>query len=146
MTLDECFTRGQLRKTAPDIRKAKRALEIAAEKLGKARKLLKASFAEEAVVSAYASMFHLGRALLFRDGGRVKSDYCVVVYLREMYVKTGKLGAALITVMDSFREERHEVMYGMGGISVKEEEADAAIENAENMLRGVKMLIGGAMR
>ena len=141
MTLEECFERRQLRKIAPDAAKARKSLETAGLKLAEAEELLKAGFAPVAVVTAYSSMFHAARALLFKDGIQEKSHYCLSVYIRENYVKTGKLSAGLVTIMDSFREERHDIMYGLEGIKVEQGEGGAAVENARKLIDAVKSLI-----
>ena len=56
-------------------------------------------------------MFHAGRALLFRDGIQEKSHYCLLVYLKEKY--TGRISAGILSSMDAYREERHEVLYSL---------------------------------
>lgn len=141
MTLEECFERRQLRKIAPDAAKALKSLETARAKLAEAEDLLKAGFMPVAVVTAYASMFHAARALLFKDGVQEKSHYCLVVYLKERYVKAGKLSTGIVTIMDAFREERHDIMYGLEGIKVKRGEGKAAVENAGKMIEAVKKLL-----
>lgn len=144
MTLERCFEERKLRQAKPDILKAKKSLETAREKLAEAEELAKAGFEKVAVVFAYASMFHSGRALLFKDGVVEKSHYCLVLYLKEKYVKRGKIENEIITMMDSFREERHDVMYSLEGIKVKSDEANHAIENARKMLQAVGWILGKA--
>ncbi|HQT45326.1 MAG TPA: HEPN domain-containing protein [Candidatus Micrarchaeota archaeon] len=121
--------------------KSEKSMSVASEKLAEAQALLKSGFESSAVVSAYASMFHAGRALLFKDGIIEKSHYCLIEYLRETYVKTGKMPAEAITVMDAFREERHEVMYSLEGIKIKQKVAQTAIDNAKALIDAVKPML-----
>jgi uncharacterized protein (UPF0332 family) len=141
LTLEECFERRQLRSTSPDLLKSAKSVATAEEKLNEAEQLSRAGFRKAAIVMAYAAMFHAGRALLFKDGIVEKSHYCLVQYLNEKYVKTGKLENRLITIMDSFREERHDVMYGLERLTVKEGEEKTAIENAKELIEVVKKLL-----
>jgi len=141
LSLDKCFEERKLRKERPDMLKAQRSLLAANEKLEEAQALAKAGFASSALLNAYASMFHAGRALLFRDGIVEKSHYCLIAYLRENYAKTGRLSAGTITMMDAFREERHDVLYSLEGIKVKPDETSAAIGNAKKLLEGARKLL-----
>jgi uncharacterized protein (UPF0332 family) len=141
LTLDECFGERKLRKTRPDVLKAEKSLETAEKKLGEAEELAKAGFDDVALITAYASMFHSGRALLFRDGVIEKSHYCLALYLKEKYVKTGKIESEVITMMDAFREERHDVLYSLEGIKVKTSETKMAIETARKLLEAVRNLL-----
>ncbi|MDD4446734.1 MAG: HEPN domain-containing protein [Methanothrix sp.] len=43
-----------------------------------------------AISSAYLAVFHSARAVLFRDGVREKSHYCIGLYLQR-YVEDGTL-------------------------------------------------------
>jgi len=117
------------------------SISTAESHLNEAENLAKAGFKKVAVVIAYASMFHAGRALLFKDGVMEKSHYCLVVYLREKYVVNGKLSTELITIMDAFREERQDVMYGLEIPELNKDDEKIAIENARKMINEVKKLL-----
>lgn len=141
MSMEDCFERGMLRQVSPDAQKAEFSLKVAREKLEEAKKLAAAGFHNAALVTAYASMFHAGRALLFNDGVMEKSHYCLIAYLREKHVHEGRLPAGIVTMMDSFREERHDVMYGLNGLKVKESDSKEAIENAGKMIEEAGKLL-----
>lgn len=117
------------------------SISTAESHLNEAENLAKAGFKKVSVVIAYASMFHAGRALLFKDGIIEKSHYCLIVYLREKYVINDKLSTELITVMDSFREERQDVMYGLEIPELNKDDEKVAIENARKMINEVKKLL-----
>jgi uncharacterized protein (UPF0332 family) len=80
-------------------------------------------------------MFSAGRAILYKDGIQEKSHYCLAKYLEEEYAKRGKLDMEIITLLHSFREERHAIMYGFEEVEVREKEAKEAISTAEKFLR-----------
>ena len=126
----------------PDRTKALQSLKVAQSKLVEAEKLAEAGFENVALVSAYASMFHSGRAILFKEGIVEKSHYCLVMYLKENYATPGKIDHEIITLMDAFREERHEVLYSLEGIGVKATETKTALETARKLLGTAKHLVG----
>jgi uncharacterized protein (UPF0332 family) len=141
LTLDRCFEERKLRRVRPDPMKAAQSLKVSEEKLGEAEKLANAGFGDVALVTAYASMFHAGRALLFKDGVVEKSHYCLVMYLKENYAKTNKISNDIITMMDAFREERHDVLYSLEGVKVKTTETKTALETARKLLQTAKSLV-----
>ncbi|MDI3488538.1 MAG: hypothetical protein PWR26_1255, partial [Methanosarcinales archaeon] len=63
-----------------------------------------------ALLSTYLAVFHSARAVLFRDGVREKSHYCVGVYL-EKYVNQNLLEEKWVVVFDRMRSTRHEDQY-----------------------------------
>lgn len=141
MSLEKCFEERKLRRVRADILKARKSLETAERKLAEAEELMKAGFESAALITAYASMFHSGRALLFRDGVVEKSHYCLILYLRERYAKIGKIKNEVITMMDAFREERHDILYSLEGMKVKGREAKTAVETARELLEEVRGIL-----
>lgn len=141
MTLERCFDERKLRKDRPDLLKAERSVVVAESKLKRAEELSDAGFQDAALLTAYAAMFHAGRALLFKDGIIEKSHYCLSAYLKETYGKSGKIKQEVLTIMDAFREERHDALYSLEGITVQQDGAKTAIENAKMLLEAVKRIL-----
>ena len=60
----------------------------------------KASYENErykwSTIQAYYAMFHAARALIYSQGYREKSHYCLAVALRALFVDEGKLDAQLV--------------------------------------------------
>ena len=85
-------------------------------------------------------MFHAARAILFRDGWREKSHYCISRYLEEKYVKAGRLERERVDLLDSLRELRHEDQYDVTYFATEEEAKEALnvafefVERMENVL------------
>ena len=141
MTVEECFASGKLRRIRPDALKAKKSIDAAATKLGKAKALLDDGHNDAALLYAYSCMFSAGRAILYKDGIQEKSHYCLARYLEEEYAKKGKISREAITLLDAFREERHAIMYGFEELEIRREEAEEAIAAAEKFVQKAEELI-----
>lgn len=138
--LNKCFESGLLKRIEPSKLKAEKSLETSQRHLGEAKELEKQGFYEQAVAWAYASMFHACRALAYKDGIQEKSHYCLAAYVANEYASKGLIEWKLITALDSFREERHAIFYGLE-TKVAEEEALEAISVAKRMLEAVKTIL-----
>lgn len=138
MNTDECFKKRMLRKIIPDIKKAKRSLEIAENKLETAKNAFEKELYGPTIIYGYTSMFHSSRGLLYKDGIQEKSHICLVIYIRENY--SNKIPPYLINSLDSFRKERHETLYGLDFIETKND-AKLSIKDAEQLLNTVKNIL-----
>lgn len=93
------------------------------------------------LMASYLAMFHAARAVLFRDGWREKSHYCVARYLEESYVKTGKLEEYWVELLDRMRELRHEDQYDVS-YTPEPTEVEEALKVAEKFIEVIKSFIG----
>lgn len=140
MNIEECLEQGLLAKTAPDAKKAASSVEMAVHKLELAEAEFSHGLFESAIISAYASMFHSGRALLFRDGLKERSHFAVYVYVNEKY--SGKIERKYLSELNSLRLQRHDLMYGLEKASeVQESNADTTIKMAGGFLKSVQKLL-----
>jgi len=142
LTLDDCFSERKLRKAKPDAAKAKKSVSTARAMLAEASGLSKSGFHRMALVSAYASMFHACRALLFRDGIVEKSHYCLALYVRKNYAEKGAIPVGLMTALDGLREERHDALYGLTGAAPGSDDSKMAIDSAGKLLEIIEKLLG----
>ncbi len=141
MNIEDCLKEGLLVKSKQDSEKAKSSVEMAEHKLEIAEKESENSLFESAVVSAYASMFHSARALLFRDGYKERSHYAVFVFVNEKYSR--RIERKYLGELNSLRLQRHELMYGLEkSTEVQEAEAESSIVLAKGFLESVKKIIG----
>jgi len=140
MKLRECFEKRLLRRERPDLEKSQRSMEVAETKLDEAEKAVSHKLFDAAIILAYTAMFHAARAILFRDGIVEKSHICLIEYLRETYVNTGKLREAAVNALDTLRIDRHETLYGLETKS-NEREAEYSLEKAKEFLMTVKDLV-----
>ena len=139
MKLKECFDKRLLRKERPDLEKSKRSIEVAEFKLRETKRALSHKLFDPTIILAYTAMFHAARAVLYRDGITEKSHVCLIEYLRERYVNTGKLSEAAVNALDTLRIDRHEALYGLETKS-NEKEARYSLEKVKEFLATVKKL------
>lgn len=127
---EDCFKLRLLRKITPDKEKAKKSLELAKERIESSEYLIKISlkFNYPIIVEAYTAMFHATRALLYRDGIQEKNHYATYIYLKDKYSKIIPL--SIINLLNIYRMERHEVIYGLDYKPTKED-AESALEDAK---------------
>ncbi len=140
--IEDLIKKGLLTKTLPDVKKAEKSIELAENRIEKAQEEIAVELFDDALISAYTSMFHASRALLFVDGYKERSHYALCEYIREKY--SGKLEARFINELNVLRTIRHKVIYGdedLNSKEVQETEAEQATKLAESYLQAVKKLI-----
>jgi len=137
--IDDCFELGLLRKTEPSHSKSERSLLSAREWLSEARKNLEAEALRSALSSAYLAVFHSARAVLFRDGVREKSHYCIGLYLQR-YVEDGSLEEDWPMLFDRIRSVRHADQYSFMARPT-DEEVRAGIDLAERFIERMVRLL-----
>jgi uncharacterized protein (UPF0332 family) len=85
-------------------------------------------------------MFHSARALLYLDGYREKSHYCIARYLEEKYVKEGHLEEKWVELLDHHRELRHLSQYNVSFLTSRDE-AENALETSKSFVERMKALV-----
>jgi len=138
MNVKDCFNERILRKIPIDLNKIKSSISISESKLEKARELLDAEFFDEAILSAYTSMFHIARALLYAEGIQEKSHYAVYIYLKEKYFN--EISKTLINVFYDYQKERHNILYGFNNELTKKE-AEEAIFYTSDFIISIKQIL-----
>ena len=129
-----------MKRVPPNKDKAIKSLEKSKHLLELAESELNSGFYESAIVSAYMSVFHAARAILFRDGFKERSHYALYVYISEKY--EGKMEKWLINELNALRLQRHELMYDIEkSVEVLEEDANTALNIAKEFLRSVKKIL-----
>ena len=140
MNIEDCLEEGLLKKVPPNKDKAIKSLEKSKHLLELAESELNNGFYESAIVSAYMSVFHAARAILFRDGFKERSHYALYVYISEKY--EGKIEKWLINELNALRLQRHELMYDIEkSVEVLEEDANTALNIAKEFLKSVKKIL-----
>jgi len=100
---------------------------------------MEAGALRSAVSSAYLAVFHAARAVLFRDGVREKSHYCIGLYLQR-YVEEGSLEEDWPMLFDRIRSVRHADQYSFMA-KPTEEEVQAGIDLAEKFIERMEKLL-----
>jgi len=140
LNIEDCLEEGLLKRVPPNKDKAIKSLEKSKHLLELAESELNSGFYESAIVSAYMSVFHAARAILFRDGFKERSHYALYVYISEKY--EGKMEKWLINELNALRLQRHELMYDIEkSVEVLEEDANTALNIAKEFLRSVKKIL-----
>lgn len=140
MNIEQCLEQGLLVKSRPEPKKAKSSIEMARHKLDLAEAEFNHKLFESAIISAYASMFHSARALLFRDGFKERSHFALYVYASEKY--SNKIERKYLSELNALRLQRHDLMYGLErNTEVQESNADSTIKMAEGFLKSVQKIL-----
>lgn len=103
-------------------------LEIATEDWKAAKESLTKKNYKWSTIQSYYSMFHAARALLYNQGYRERSHYCLVVGIRELYVNKNLLSHTLVEALQLGKTLRENADYY----------ADFSQTGAENMLDKAK--------
>lgn len=139
-TSKDCFEGGFLRKIPSSVKMAEDSAKKAEEWLKEAEKNLKGEAHLSVVLSSYNSMFHVSKAVLFKDGIREKNHLCVARYLEDYYVKKGKLEEKWIKLLDHYRELRHQDQYAVSFVATKED-AERAISSSKDFFQRISKLV-----
>ncbi|MFH0954873.1 MAG: HEPN domain-containing protein [Candidatus Micrarchaeota archaeon] len=139
--LDDCFAKGLLKKTPKNITLAKEDLKQAEFFLNEAEDLLKLKKKEMACLALYNAVFHAARALLFKDGIKERSHYCLQKYIEEEYGKSSQFSAEQIALFDILRGLRQEIQYGVSKVKFEENLAEL-FDQAEKFIEKSKSLVG----
>ena len=72
-TVEDCFRYRLLRKISSDKEKSARSVEVAIERMKRARQAVGFKLWEYVIMEGYMAMFHISRAVLYKDGIQEKS-------------------------------------------------------------------------
>lgn len=131
----ECFEKGLLKKRFPQPDLAKKDLKIAEFFLKEAEELLELNKKHMCVLSLYNAFFHVARSLLFKDGIKERSHYCIARYLENHY-DLSKFVDAFETVMSI----RHNIQYSTEKVEIDEDLVEL-INICEGFVNEVEVLI-----
>lgn len=96
----ECLKHGKIKKFSDAKGFVLKELKVAGGDLNAAQAGLRETRWKWSTIQAYYSMFHTARALLFSEGYREKSHYCLRVGIEVLFVQTNKIPEKFI---DSFQ-------------------------------------------
>ncbi|MCZ7356567.1 MAG: HEPN domain-containing protein [Candidatus Methanoperedens sp.] len=136
MKMAECFQKGLLKRTTPDMENALRSLELSRSNIEDAAENMSIHRYRVVAILSYTAMFHAARAILSRDGIKERSHECIPVYLKEKYSQL----ETLANILDSYRRFRHDAIYGLD-FAIDEKEAKAALDSAKEFLEKIRIFI-----
>ncbi len=111
--MSDCFERKLLTNTSPSTGLARKSLKQAELFLTDAGDLIKIGKERMAVIALYNAFFHTARTLLFKDGIKERSHFCIARYLEEKYVHKKLLNAKFLNYLDTLRDARHDTQYSL---------------------------------
>jgi len=124
MKLADCFGKGLLRETRAEPGLAKKDLAQASFFLREADELLSLQKRVMASIALYNAFFHAARALLFNDGVKERSHYCIARYLEERYVTTRRVESHFLDAFETVMSIRHNAQYGTDELVIEEDLAE----------------------
>lgn len=139
MNLTDCKMKGLIKKDPEAPSRIKKSIEISERFLKEAKGNHKMEYYGACELLAYNSSFHSARALLFSKGYRERSHACLITALFSFFEGDAEISDSL-GAFDQLRLSRHNVQYG--GELVDKEEAETAVEFAENFCNLVKSRVG----
>lgn len=116
-------------------------MKVALRWLDEAEKDLIGGGFNSSVLSSYLAMFHSARTVLFFDGFREKSHYCMARYLEERYAEKNLLESKWVELLGHYRELRHDDQYSTDFFATKDE-AESALDTAEEFVERIRKLLG----
>ena len=137
--IDNCFRQGLLRKVEPSRSKGDKSIAKAKEWLKEAKLNYDTGAFDSCMASSYLAMFHAARGILFRDGIREKSHYCVARYV-ENYVNKNLLEEKWVLLLDRVRQVRHLDQYDLS-YKATGEEAHSILINVERFVERMDKLL-----
>ena len=137
--LENCLNRGQLRKVESSVTKSQRSIQEAYKWLEESHKNIDSGAYSSAQLSIYLIFFHAARAVLFRDGIREKSHYCIGIYLNA-YSQKGLLEEKWIILLDRMRSTRHAGQYSFQSEPTKDEVL-SELKSAQRFVKRMEELL-----
>ncbi|MCK4730526.1 MAG: HEPN domain-containing protein [Candidatus Aenigmarchaeota archaeon] len=140
MKFKYCLEKGLIKRDNKAKERIPNSIETAERFLKSANKTYKIQEYELAEISAYNSIFHSFRGLLFNKNYLERSHFCLFTAIKELY-KDDKEIADKCNIADRIRLSRHNIQYG--GILVNKEEINFVLKTAEEILGIAKRILLG---
>ncbi|MBI2529524.1 MAG: HEPN domain-containing protein [Candidatus Diapherotrites archaeon] len=138
--VDECFEKGLLKRITKSKSLALQDMNQAEFFLNEAFDLINIKKKEMASIAMYNAIFHAARALLYFDGIKEKSHYCLQKYIEEKYEKKGLLNSDDLSLFDLLRGIRQEVQYNVTRVKFEHNLAEL-YDRTEKAIGKIKRII-----
>jgi len=120
---------------------AEQSIKQADHFFDEAHELIEAGIKDMAFIALYNASFHVARALLFRDGIKERSHYCVSKYIEEKYCEKEMVTLRQAIILDSLRARRNTIQYSLEQPEL-EEDLNEIYSEVEGLIERVKELLG----
>ncbi len=138
---DACLQRGKIVRFPAAKKLAPKELDVAREDLKTAQKSLKQKSYKWATVQAYYAMFHAARTLLYHQGYREKSHYCLILAMKAFYVSKGVLEMRLVESLQMAKALREGADYEN---TFDSESAKALVAQAQEFVKVAESVMAPA--
>ena len=136
---EDCLKRNKLVKFAAAKKLVRRELETAGQDLKTAQESLESRNDKWATIQAYYAMFHTARALLYSEGYREKSHYCLMVAIRAIFVARAILDVRMVEAFQMAKALREEADYEN---EFSKDSANELVEKAEQLFARAQEILG----
>ena len=119
---------------------SKQSIKQAEHFLTESNELIDHNIKDMAFIALYNASFHAARALLFKDGIKERSHYCVNKYIEEKYQEKELITLRQAIILDSLREKRNVVQYSIEQPEITEN-LDEIYNEVEEFIERVKEII-----
>lgn len=119
--LDGCFEKRLLIKIQKESELAIKDLKQAEFFLKESEELLNINKKIISAIALYNSYFHCIRSLLFKDGIKERSHYCIARYLEFEYVNKALLDKKFLNAFETIMSIRHTAQYSTEPIEIEED-------------------------
>jgi len=134
----DCLEQQKIIKDANAKRLVPREIEAAEKDLAVAQKSFREGQFKWTTIQSYYSSFHAARALLFSQGYRERSHYCLIQAIEALFVDTGKVDVRLLRFLINAKVLREKADYEL---EFSKDGAEKALEIAKTFLEKVKSLL-----
>ena len=119
--------------------KSQRSIQESYKWLDESLKNIDSGAYSSAQLSIYLVFFHAARAVLFRDGIREKSHYCIGIYL-DAYYQKGFQEERWVILFDRIKSSRHAGQYSFQTEPTKEE-VESELKSAQDFVKRMEDLL-----
>ena len=119
--VEGCFEQGLLKRIKPNMKYAEQSIRQAEHFLSEAEELIEKEIKDMAFIALYNAAFHAARALLFKDGIKERSHYCIARYLEEKYVNKKLINIKFLNGFETVMSLRHNVQYSTEKVTIEED-------------------------
>jgi len=135
---EKCLERGKI-KDFPQAKKlVSKELRLAKEDLRTAQESFEKKDYKWSTIQAYYSMFHTGRALIYKKGYREKSHFCLIEALKSLYVSEHILSSEFLEALQLGKTLRENADY-YGDFD--ESGTESMLSSAEEFLAEAKKIL-----
>lgn len=138
--VEKCFEKKHLMRSSPSMGLAEKSLKQARIFLTDAEDMAKFEKERMEIIALYNAFFHAARSLLFKDGIKERSHFCVARYVEEKYVKTKLLPIKFLNCLDLLRDIRHDTQYSLDEV-IFEEDLEELTEICKQFISAAERLL-----